>query len=421
MQNNINNADKMKRSSVEAFKQIQNAANEAFTKIKDEGTKTSISICDNAKKTADYQAQYDALMNEKRTRTLSAAENKRARILKSNIDYYKNLRDNEFEEIKLQHELGEISTDEYYCSLSSLRDAYFKKGSEEWNKYTLDIIEYNRDVVNEQQKELETMLSDIENKYSDSYSNLLKNQTSLHKKLEENLGNIYETVQFDMGDGKPTEWLRLSNIDEDLQLLKNYNNSLIKAKEKANEIFEELKLDDEKTASMKSKFFEQITSLTIREGYAFSNHITNTPDEELTDFISKWVQKIDLSEAISKNLYADESSRIMENYAHDLSNSFTKTLSEKFSTVPDTFFANGISSALEFKNGFISVIDEALEKINIHLNNKISALMPDVNVLAQGNSVTNNSSYNIYGTSSPAETVLELYKLDEKKKMLTGN
>ncbi len=421
MKDNINNADKMKKSSTEAFKQIQNAANEAFSKIKDEGTKTSISICDNAKKTADYQAQYDALMNEKRTRTLSTAENKRARILKSNIDYYKNLRDNEFEEIKLQHELGEISTDEYYSSLSSLRDAYFKKGSEEWNKYTLDIIKYNRDVVNEQQKELETMLSDIENKYSDSYSNLLKNQTSLHKKLEDNLGGIYETVQLDMGKGKPTEWLRLSNIDEDLQLLKNYNNSLIKAKEKANAIFEELGLDEEKTQSMKSKFFEQITSLTIREGYAFSNHISNTPDDELTDFISKWVQKIDLAEAISKNLYADESSRIMENYAGDISDAFTKTLSEKFSTIPDTFFANGINSALEFKNGFISVIDEAMEKINIHLNNKITALMPDVNVLAQGNSVTNNSSYNIYGTSSPAETVLELYKLDEKKKMLTGN
>ena len=421
MKDHINNADKMEKSSVSAFEQIQKAAYEAFSKIKDEDIKTSTSICDNAKKTADYQAQYDALMNEKRTRTLSAAENKKARIIKSNIDYYKTLRDNEFEEIKLQHELGEISTDEYYNALSSLRDAYFQKGSEEWNEYTLDIIKYNRDVVNEQKKELEVMLSDIELKYSDSYSNILKNQTSLHKKLEDNLGKIYETVQVDTGKGKPIEWLRLSDIDEDLKLLKNYNNSLIRAKEKANAIFDGLGIDEEKSASMKSKFFEQITSLTIQEGYAFSNRISNTPSDELTDFISKWVQKIDLTEAISKNLYADESSRIMENYAHDISDVFTTTLSEKFSTIPDTFFANGINSALEFKNGFISVIDEAMEKINTHLNNKLNALMPDVNVLSQGNSVTNNSSYNIYGTSSPSQTVLELYKLDEKKKMLTGN
>ncbi len=421
MQDNINNADKMKKSSIEAFKQIQNAANEAYSNITQESNKSGKSVCDNAKKAADYQAQYDALMNEKRIRTLSTAENKRARILKSNIDYYKNLRDNEFEAIKIQYELGEISADEYYSSLSSLRDAYFKKGSEDWTKYTLDIIKYNREVVSEQEKELQEMLSDIEDKYSDSYSNLLKNQSAMREKLDKNLGGIYETVYFDMGKGKESEWLRLANLDEDLEILKKYNNALISAKEKTNSIFEGLDLDEEKTASMKSKFFEQITSLSIGKGYAFSNHINNRSDEELTEFISKWVQKIDLSEAISKNLYADESSRIMEGYAGDISNAFTKTLSEKFSNIPDTFFANGMNSALEFKNGFISVIDEAMEKISAELSNKISALMPDVNVLTQGNSITNNSSYNIYGASSPAQTALEIYKQDEKKKMLTGN
>ena len=303
MQDNFNNADSLKKSSVEAFKQIEDAANEAYSHIKEKSTDTSKQLCENAKKTANYQAQYDALMNQKRIRTLSTAENKRARILKSNIDYYKNLRDSEFEDIKIQYELGEISADEYYSSLSSLRDAYFKKGSEDWNKYTLDIIKYNREAVNEQEKELLDLLSDIEDKYSDSYSNLLKNQSSMKEKLDKNLGSIYETVYFDMGNGKESEWLRLANIDEDLEVLRQYNNALISAKKKTNAIFDGLGLDEEKNASMKSSFFEQIASLSIGKGIAFSNHINNRSDEELTEFISKWVEKTDLSEAITKNLY----------------------------------------------------------------------------------------------------------------------
>ncbi len=419
MQNN--NAEKMKKISVDAFGQIEAAANEAYSNIENQSNNATQTICNNAKKAADYQVQYDALMNEKRTRTLSTSENKRARILKSNIDYYKNLRDKEIEDIKVQYQLGEISADEYYNSLSTLRDAYFEKGSKEWNKYTIEIIKYNRNAINEQQKELENVLSEIEDKYSESYSNILKNQNSVKDKLIDNLGGAYETVYFDMGEGEESEWLRLANVDEELKILKNYNNSLITAKEKTNAIFNGLGMSEEKTAEMKSKFFEQITSLSIGKGIAFSNHINNKSDEELTDFISKWVQKIDLADAISKNLYADESSQVMESYAGDISNAFTETLSEKFSNIPDTFFTNGVNSALEFKNGFISVIDEAMEKINIELSNKISSLMPDVNVLAQGNSVTNNSSYNIYGSSSPSETALEIYKLDEKKKMLIGN
>lgn len=395
-----------------SFKEIEKAVQRAVEKIEAENIRVTESICENAKKAANYQAEYDALMNQKRTRTLSTHENKRARILKSNIDYYKTLREEEFNDIKVKLQMNEISEEQYYSRLAALRDAYFQKGSDEWNKYTIKIIEYNRSVIEEQQKE-------IEENFTKSYENILKKQESVREKLDDNL-KIYETVQFDMGKGQKSEWLRLANIDEDLQILKNYNNSLLSAKEKANAIFEGLGLDDEKTANLESKFFEQIATLSIGDAIAFSNHINFTPDDELTDFITKWVQKVDLSEAISKNLYADETDRLMENYAFEISESFADALNKRFENVPDTFFSSGVNSALEFKNGFLSAINDAIESINIELNNKISALMPDLNVLSQGNSVTNNSNYNIYGTTSPAQTALEIYKQDEKKKMLVG-
>lgn len=410
----------MQKNNFESsFDKMQKAATEAFEKIEKENSKTTETICNNAKKAADYQAEYDDLMNQKRFRTLSTYENKRARILKSNIDYYKTLRDEEFADIEAKLEMGEISNEEYYSQLAALRDAYFKKGTDEWNKYTVEIIKYNRDVVSEQQKQLKDMLAGVEDNYSKSYENIINKQTSMQKKLDDSM-SIYETVYFNMGKGKESEWLRLSNIDQNLEILKNYNNSLLGAKEKVNAIFDSIGMDDEKTATMQAKFFEQMTELSVGKGIAFANHINFQSDEDLASFVTKWVEQVDLTEAISKNLYADEGQRLLEGYATDISSAFTDTLNEQFGKIPDTFFANGQASVLEFKNGFLSAIDEAIDSINVELNNKISALMPDLNVLSNGNSVTNNSSYNIYGAISPVETALEIYKQDEKKKMLIG-
>ena len=403
----------------DAFSQIEKSAEEAFGNIEKRSAKSQKTICEDAKKAADYQAQYDALMNEKRYRTLSTYENKRARILKSNIDYYKNLRDGEFEDIKYKLEMGEISNKEYYQKLAALRDSYFKKGSEEWNKYTVDIIKYNKEVVSNQQKELEEMLLGIDEKYEESFSQIFKKQASMQQKLDKSLG-IYETVHFEMADGVESDWLRLANVDVDLEILKNYNNALISVKGRLDSIFSGMGLSEEKSNEMKAKFFEEIASLSIGKGTAFANHINFKSDEELVPFLEKWVEKVDLSEAISKNLYADEASYVMQNYANDMSSAFRDSLSENFGRIPDTFFANGIESALEFKNGFLSVIDEALNDINLELSNKMSAFMPDVSVLSQGNSVTNNSSYNIYGADSPAQTALEIYKQNEKNRMLVG-
>ncbi len=413
------NAKDLKSSFSEAFKQIVQVADKAFSDIEEKSKKASQGTISSWKMTSDYQAEYDELLNQKKFRTLSDYENKRLKILKNGIDFYKNLRDMEFDDIKTKLALEEISNEEYYSALAILRDKYFETGSKKWNQYTLEIAKYNKQVISEQEKEIEEMLNGIEEKYSKSYSNILGKQNEIKEKLDDDL-KIYETVQFSLGEGKESEWLRLSNIDEDLQILKRYNNSLIGAKEKVNEIFDGMGIGEDKASQMKSHFFEQITELSVGKATAFANHIINQPDDKLQAFIEKWVEKVDLAEAISKNLYADESEQLLKNYASDMSQAFSETLNEKFGEIPASFFVNGKKSALEFKDGFMSVIDEAINGISSELSLKISELMPDLKVISQGDNVTNNSNYNIYGADSPTQTALEIFKQEEKKKMLVG-
>lgn len=412
------NAQDLKGSFSEAFKQIEETADKAFSDIEEKSKKASQNTAGSWKKTADYQAEYDELLNQKKIRTLSKYENQRFKVLKASVDDFKNLRDMEFDDIKTKLALGEISNEEYYSALAMLRDRYFEVGSKEWNKYTLEIVKYNKDVISEQEKQIEEMLGGIEEKYSKSYSNIIDKQDEIKEKLDDL--KIYETVHFSMGKGKESDWLRLTNIDEDLQILKRYNNSLISAKEKVNEIFDGMGMSDDKAAQMKSHFFEQITDLSIGKGTAFANHINNQPDDELQTFIEKWVAKVDLAEAISKNLYIDESERLLKGYANDMSQAFSETLNEKFGEIPASFFVNGEKSAQEFKEGFMSVIDDAIDGISAQLSQKFSELMPDFKAISQVDNVTNNSNFNIYGADSPTQTALEIFKQEEKKKMLVG-
>lgn len=403
------------------FKNLRKTAEETFEEIENKSQKSFARMSANAKASADYQAEYDEMMSQKRVRSFSTEENKRLQILRNNISYCKSLRQGEYENLKSMLNLGEISNDEYYTRLADFRDAYFEKGTAEWNKYTLEIIKYNRSVVEEQQNTLNEMISDVEEKYKKGFENIQKKQTAMQNKLDDTFG-VYETVHFDMGEGKESEWLRLADVDEDLRILKNYNNSLMNVKNKINAVFDEMGMDSDKSNELGAKFFEQITDLSVGDGIAFANHINNQSTDTLAKFMEKWVEKVDLTEMISKNFYADESKHLLEEYANDMSLSFSQTLCENFGKIPESFFANGKNSALEFKNGFLSAMDDAISEISMGLNEKIASLMPDLSVLGQGNYVTNNnSSYNIYGVSSPEQTVLEIYKQDEKKKMLTGN
>ncbi|MBQ7794708.1 MAG: phage tail tape measure protein, partial [Clostridia bacterium] len=64
--------------------------------------------------------------------------------------------------------LGVITEEQYYSQLAQLRDAYFKEGSEDWEKYSLDILKYSIDSAEEQKEALsdiyESILSDTQQK-----------------------------------------------------------------------------------------------------------------------------------------------------------------------------------------------------------------------------------------------------------------
>lgn len=337
---------------------------------------------------------------------------------------YSTLMEQEFNELKINHTRGTVSNDEYYKELAVLRDAYFNEGTNEWTRYTLEIIDYNKKVIDEQSEQIKKFLETVKKVddtsleyYNSAISNLLKKQDDVEKKLL-NISKVANKVTIGSGENAYS-WLQLSDIDQEINALKNYNDSLIRVKERINNIVDGFSIDKKDKEKIKSSFFSQITSLDVPQATGFSNYLMALPKERLSDYLGKWGEKLSLAELIPQNIYNDEMNTVLDNYAIQMEKGFSKSLEEKFGEIPTSFFENGASSANSFKEGFLGAIDTVMKELSTEISKRVSGLSTQI-VLNPATQTNNYSSYNIYGSSEPQQTALEIYKQDAKKRMLTG-
>ena len=370
---------------------------------------------------AAYRTEYEELMNTKKLRSLYSNESKRLQILKSNLDYYDSLRDQDFERLKTSLDLKLISEEEYYTRLADLRDTYFEKGSNEWAKYTIQITKYNSEIIEEQKEQLINMFENVNSEYLESFNALISKQENMKDKLM-GISDIYNKISINGAkDGESYTWLQLSNIDTELEALKNYNDALLNVQEKVNSIFDTMDLDEKTIQKMQSMFFEQLAELNIQDATGFSNYLSNMDTARLSDYLTKWVEKINLSDAISKKLYSDEADNLFNAYVQDISETFESGMEEIFSSVPNSFFETGSLSAYQFGNGFLDVIDDIMTNISNEIIKKRELLIPDFSYGQSSNNIVNNSNYNIYGAYDMAQTILELQRIEKRNRMLVGD
>ena len=417
------NIKQYQKQADEYEKYLERIAELAENNIKKSSDNTAEHIKDNIDDCERYSSSEAAKSVELQTETQRVIADLRAK----GFDDYKSLRDKEFNDLKIQLASKEISEEDYYSRLAGLRDAYFDEGSNEWAKYTLQIAKYNQRVVEQQQTIIDKMTDSVcaaadetAERYNESFNKLLNKQNSLKNKLQ-NISRIYDTIEIGNSGKDSYRWLQLSDINSELELLKNYNANFIEAKKKLDGIFDSFGFDKKKTAKLKSDFIEEIAGMNIGDATYFTKYLTNISSDRLTDYISKWAEKNELESLIPSEIYKEESEQLAEQYAADMSESFTKSLEECFGEIPDSFFESGSKSALQFKEGFTEALDGVINDISTEINRRIAKISPNINVSGENGQVSNYSNYyNIYGSGDPYKSAIEIYKHDIKKRMLTG-
>lgn len=417
------NIKQYQKQADEYEKYLERIAELAENNIKKSSDNTAEHIKDNIDDCERYSLSEAAKSVELQTETQRVIADLRAK----GFDDYKSLRDKEFNDLKIQLASKEISEEDYYSRLAGLRDAYFDEGSNEWAKYTLQIAKYNQRVVEQQQTIIDKMTDSVRaaadetaERYNESFNKLLNKQNSLKNKLQ-NISRIYDTIEIGNSGKDSYRWIQLSDINSELELLKNYNANFIEAKKKLDGIFDSFGFDKKKTAKLKSDFIEEIAGMNIGDATYFTKYLTNISSDRLTDYISKWAEKNELESLIPSEIYKEESEQLAEQYAADMSESFTKSLEECFGEIPDSFFESGSKSALQFKEGFTEALDGVINDISTEINRRIAKISPNINVSGENGQVSNYSNYyNIYGSGDPYQSAIEIYKQDIKKRMLTG-
>jgi len=335
----------------------------------------------------------------------------------------------EYNQLKNRLDLGLISQEEYYLKLREYRDKYFTVGSKEWEEYTIEILTFCKKtaetIAEVQKKAILSVFEDMSKKVSESSDELLKTQEKMEQKLKD-YGNLYNEKSFtSLSSGNTYSWLALSDIEKDISVLTNYNNSLKETKELLYKTFPISGEGISQEASDANKqyikeFFSEIADMSVEEGLTFSAFLNRLPQADVTQYLSSWSKKQNLAKEISKNLYSDDAMELYNKNIENMAKDMITKLEESFGDLPDNFFEEGIMAALGFGDGFISSIHDVFNNIRSQIDLEFSKLIPS-SFTTQGNTVIENStSYNIYGNSSAKSTALEIYKYDQIKRMLVG-
>lgn len=293
--------------------------------------------------------------------------------------YAKARQERELKNLKNSQKLGLISEKEYYEKLKEYRDKNLKEGSDEWYKYTEEIVFYNKrmcDEAIEQQKKMAEKIKAL--------------QDDLAEKLKTDDAPWFETTKAifrGVGEHGGDLWFsktELESFDEEILLLERYRDAITELKNLGN---------------VPLGLFSDIAEMDVAEGLNAALAILGTDEGARNKFFSGYTARENLAESIARELNPILSGEELLEAgiaSADLFNSgyfqkdtdgeteFIKMLKESFEYVPSSYFELGDSSAEAFGQGFMDRIGVVMEEIRAKMCEAINSIGTEVSAVVKG-------------------------------------
>lgn len=408
-------SDESKSAMSGLSRTVNSEMGDMLSKIAREASEKSKAIASDALAAqALYENESERLHDSKKN-----AEELYLEKLKDNVERIKTFRDEELKSLKTSYELGLISTQDYFSQLTDWRDRYFEYGSVGWQSYTAEILKYNKSLSDEQQKALSDAAKTVSNNIKKQYDELLKEQESLKEKLSD-FGGISRKNTI-VGDDTKIEFTSLADMNSEIETLEEYGRLISEVKAKIDDFWRTDTQDEatnERNAALRSGYFEQLRGMSVEDAQDFANALLGASDSKLNEYLSGYAKKQELAEQISKNLFSDEVQDAADSAARNLGNEFTNALEEELDSLSGKFFSGGEEACKSFGEGFLANLETVLSELSAQISAGAAGLLSAGSLQASGTNVENNTSYNIYGTSSPAETIRLLREREEMKQLM---
>ena len=309
--------------------------------------------------------------------------------------YAKARQERELKNLKNSQKLGLISEREYYEKLREYRDKNLRQGSDEWYKYTEEIIFYNKRLSDEVVKEQQKMAEKV-----------LKLQTELSEKLKTDDAPWFQKTNAifrGMGTHGGDLWFsktELDNFNDEILLLERYNDAITKLKALGN---------------VPLGVFSDIAEMDVSEGLSAALAILGATDKEREAFLQGHAKRESLADSISQSLNPILNAEALMDagiLSAEMFNSgyfkksesgeteFLNKLYESFEYVPESYFTLGGESAKGFGDGFLQKIGEVMEEIKaqmaaaaVGIGNNFSSVLKSSATESGGDHRTYNNTY----------------------------
>lgn len=412
---NIFDTGQMSENLGELSEKVNKELGKSLKKIGEEAKESALAITSdaiNAEK--KYEAEKERIQSKRKN-----SDQKYLDFLRDNVNKIRTLRQEELKCLEASYDLGIISTEEYYQGLENYRDRYFRKGSAKWIDYTAEILEHNKKLADEQEKAILDAAETTADEINKVFSTIEKERNALSEKMQ-NLP-IHQNNKIKSGDGT-IEFISLANLEKQNDVLEEYLHYMSEAQRKISG-FWRTDTDDEalneKNAGLKRDYFSQMRDMSIDDALDFARALLGNTEEKFYQHLSAFEEREMLAESISKALFSEETADAADSAARNLGESFTEALTDELSGLSGKFFSSGESACESFGEGFMATLDRVLSGLSARISAGVSALGYD-NLLSGGdtNNIENNTNYNIYGSSTPTETIRLMREKEQMKKMM---
>ena len=264
--------------------------------------------------------------------------------------------------IGYQLQFGIISEEEYFDKLAQIRDRFFAKDTQEWYKYTAEIYNHKVNALYEYEAAVEQHLKELAEGALKEISALSKAKDAYQDKLEDFAGTGvgYDTKvtkihnYYPTGDPLVITDYSLSKLDEEIEKLRAFDETIQALKDRANT------LAPENVAA----FFEQLRTLSAGDANQLAKLLLAEDDESFSSYLAAYGEKKALEGSIADNLYKEDFERVAEDLRQDIETAFSE--------IPADFFAYGEATAEQFKAGFqtevLSLFSEIEELLGVSLD-----------------------------------------------------
>ena len=308
------------------------------------------------------------------------------------------------DKLKYERKFDLISEDEYYAELEKLRDRYFKKGTQNWVKYTAEIYGYQKKALEQEKENIVSLYGDISKYAADRLNDVLKKQAEFSEKLKDTAG-IFNKNTVTIGNKEET-YYSMRNLEQDIEKIRQYQYLLEDFKERT----DSLGISD----GISDGFLKELKNEDFYASVSLLNYIKNSTDSEVISYLSAWDERNKLADAIAAKTYETEFSDSVSDVYENMKNALMQAGYE----IPEGFFVSGSLSAQRFGDAFVSEIETQMERIRAIIDAFNSEIAAYSEISGGVTYNTSNTSYNI--SSANADDTVEKIRRYETVKRLAG-